>query len=61
MSETVGGKLVASIRESIEPKEAGQSRQFDGSSLGGILGNDEVAYCDISLPSGVVYDPARDL
>lgn len=43
VNETAGGKLAASIRESMEPKEAGQSGQFDGNSLGGTLGSDEVA------------------
>ena len=40
VSETTGGKLAASIRESMESKEAGQSGQFDGNSLGGDSGAD---------------------
>nr|WP_321266045.1 P-type conjugative transfer protein TrbL [Alcaligenes faecalis] len=43
VNETAGGKMAASIRESMEPKEAGQSGQFDGNSLGGTQGNDEAA------------------
>ncbi len=43
VNETAGGKMAASIRENMEPKEAGQSGQFDGNSLGGAQGNDEVA------------------
>lgn len=41
VSETTGGKLAASIRESMEPKEVGQ---FEGNSLGGDSdsGNNEV-------------------
>lgn len=39
ISETTGGKLAASIRESMEPKEAGQ---FEGNSLGGGM-NEEIA------------------
>lgn len=39
VSETAGGKLAASIRQSMEPKEAGQ---FEGNSLGGGM-NDEIA------------------
>lgn len=44
VSETTGGKLAASIRESMEPKEVGQSGQFEGNSLGGDSdsGNNEV-------------------
>lgn len=40
VSETTGGKLAASIRESMEPKEASQSGQFEGNSLGGDSGPD---------------------
>lgn len=40
VNETAGGKMAASIRESMESKEAGQ---FEGNSLGGTQGNDEVA------------------
>lgn len=40
VSETTGGKLAASIRESLEPKEASQSGQFEGNSLGGDSGPD---------------------
>ncbi|MCX5566347.1 P-type conjugative transfer protein TrbL [Alcaligenes phenolicus] len=43
VNETKGGKMAAAIRENMEPKEAGQSGQFDGNSLGGAQGNDEVA------------------
>lgn len=39
ISETTGGKLAASIRQSMEPKEAGQ---FEGNSLGGGM-NEEIA------------------
>lgn len=39
VSETAGGKLAASIRQSMEPKEAGQ---FEGNSLGGGM-NEEIA------------------
>uniref|UniRef100_UPI003CFE6AC9 P-type conjugative transfer protein TrbL n=1 Tax=Alcaligenes faecalis TaxID=511 RepID=UPI003CFE6AC9 len=39
VSETAGGKLAASIRQSMEPKEAGQ---FEGNSLGGGM-DDEIA------------------
>ncbi len=40
VNETAGGKMAASIRESMESKETGQ---FEGNSLGGIQGNDETA------------------
>ncbi|WP_394065486.1 P-type conjugative transfer protein TrbL [Alcaligenes sp. WGS1538] len=40
VNETAGGKVAASIRESMESKETGQ---FEGNSLGGTQGNDEVA------------------
>lgn len=40
VSETTGGKLAASIRESMEPKEASQSGQFEGNSLGADSGPD---------------------
>lgn len=40
VNETAGGKMAASIRESMESKEAGQ---FEGNSLGGTQGNDETA------------------
>ena len=40
MNETAGGKMAASIRESMESKETGQ---FEGNSLGGTQGNDEAA------------------
>lgn len=40
VSETAGGKLSASIRENMESKEAGQSDQFDGNSLGGSFSPD---------------------
>ena len=40
VSETTGGKLAASIRESMEPKEASQSGQFEGNSLGADSGLD---------------------
>lgn len=43
VNETAGGKMAAAIRESMEPKEAGQSGQFKGNSLGGTQGNDEAA------------------
>lgn len=43
VNETAGGKMAASIRESMGPKEGGQSGQFGGNSLGGAQGNDEVA------------------
>jgi len=43
VAETAGGKLAASIRESMEPKEAGESSKFEGNSLGGNQDNDEVA------------------
>lgn len=43
VNETAGGKMAAAIRESMEPKEAGQSGQFEGNSLGGTQGNDEAA------------------
>ena len=43
VSETAGGKLATSIRESMEPKGASQSGQFDRNSLGGTPGNDDVA------------------
>ena len=40
VNETAGGKMAASIRESMESKE---TRQFEGNSLGGTQGNDEMA------------------
>lgn len=40
VSETTGGKLAASIRENMESKEAKQSDQFDGNSLGGSFSPD---------------------
>ncbi|MDN4121117.1 P-type conjugative transfer protein TrbL [Alcaligenes endophyticus] len=40
VSQTTGAKLAASIRESMEPKEASQSGQFEGNSLGGDSGPD---------------------
>lgn len=40
VSETKGGKLAASIRENMESKEAEQSDQFDGNSLGGSFSPD---------------------
>lgn len=40
VNETAGGKMAASIRESMEPKEAGQSGQFDGNSVSGDSGAD---------------------
>ncbi|WHQ45730.1 P-type conjugative transfer protein TrbL [Alcaligenes faecalis] len=40
VSETTGGKLADSIRESMKPKEASQSGQFEGNSLGGDSGPD---------------------
>ncbi|OXB25639.1 hypothetical protein SF301_4862 [Shigella flexneri 2a str. 301] len=43
VAETAGGKLAASIRESMEPKEAGESSKFEGNSLGSNQDNDEVA------------------
>lgn len=45
VSETAGGKLAASIRESMEPAqgEEGQKEQFGGNSLGAGSDNDEVA------------------
>lgn len=39
VSEIAGGKLAASIRQSMEPKEAGQ---FEGNSLGDGI-NEEIA------------------
>ena len=43
VAETAGGKMAASIRESMESKEAGESSQFEGNSLGSNQDNDEVA------------------
>lgn len=40
VNETAGGKVAASIRESMESKDTGQ---FEGNSLGGTQGNDETA------------------
>ncbi|MFV8826137.1 P-type conjugative transfer protein TrbL [Thauera sp. WH-2] len=40
VNETAGGKMAASIRESMASKEAGQ---FEGNSLGGTQGNNEAA------------------
>lgn len=40
VNETAGGKMAASIRESMESKDAGH---FEGNSLGGTQGNDEEA------------------
>lgn len=40
VNETAGGKMAASIRESMESKETGQ---FEGNSLGSTQGDDEVA------------------
>lgn len=41
VNETAGGKMAASIRASMQPKEGGdQSQQFDGNSLGGDRGSE---------------------
>ncbi|MCD0502135.1 P-type conjugative transfer protein TrbL [Bordetella petrii] len=42
VSETAGGRLAASIRETMEPAN-GEKEQFSGNSLGAVSENDEVA------------------